>query len=153
MCLYRDQYALLGSWDTCKLKWDLDVGCYYNLWLASYMCDRHLDTAWLETQLAQQPYILRALANFSDLYRKVASTLSERGQYFRNNRGLYDSGRECLHFMTEIGVARSDALELQRTGEIFNAVRDRALDLLDDVAAPAAREPMPLPRFMGRRPL
>src|SRR5690606_4925785 len=31
MLVYRDLYSLLGSFDLWSLKWDFDIGSYYNL--------------------------------------------------------------------------------------------------------------------------
>jgi flavin-dependent dehydrogenase len=135
LSLYRGQYSLLGSYEVCKLKWDLDIGSYYNLWVDAYLRERHLDPAWLESQLAQRPHVLRALENFRRLYATVV--------------GRYSDGRDCLHFLTEIGQPRDELEVLERTSEIFNRVRGDAFRLLGRDAP----EPMALPRFMGRRPL
>jgi flavin-dependent dehydrogenase len=148
--LYRGQYSVLGSYELCKLKWDLDIGSYYNLWVDAYMRDRHLDVAWLKSQLAQRPYVLRALERFRGLYAKVEAHLREQGTYYRKNLGEYSIGRDCLGFLDEVGQNRDDAAVLATTGEIFNRVRDDALRLLDREPEPA---PMALPRFMGRRPI
>jgi flavin-dependent dehydrogenase len=83
--LYRGQYGLLGSYDACKLKWDADVGAYYNLWVDAYMRDLHLDERWLRAQVAQGPTILRALDHFADLFLKVDAALRRRGEYHARN--------------------------------------------------------------------
>ena len=150
LALYRGQYALLGSYEACKLKWDNDVGSYYNLWVDAYMRDRHLDAGWLESQIAQRPYVLRAIENFRRLYAAVEAHLLERGDYYRRNLGEYNEGRDCLGFMSEIGRDRDDAAVLRRTGEIFNRVRTEAFRLLERDPGPAN---VPLARFMTRRPL
>jgi flavin-dependent dehydrogenase len=149
LSLYRGQYSLLGSYEVCKLKWDLDIGSYYNLWVDAYLRERHLDPAWLESQLAQRPHVLRALENFRRLYATVEQELRTRGDYHRGNLGRYSDGRDCLHFLTEIGQPRDELEVLERTSEIFNRVRGDAFRLLGRDAP----EPMALPRFMGRRPL
>jgi flavin-dependent dehydrogenase len=149
LSLYRGQYSLLGSYEACKLKWDLDIGSYYNLWVDAYMRDRHLDLSWLESQLAQKPYVLRALENFRRLYAKVEAELRARGEYHRRNLGEYSDGRDCLHFLDEIGQPRDELAVFTRTGEIFNHVRSDAFRVLGRETP----EPMALPRFMGRRPL
>jgi len=151
--LYRGQYARLGSWDTCKLKWDFDVGSYYNLWVDSYMRDLHLDEGWLRSQVAQRPFVLRALAHFRDLYDKVAAELERRGETYRNNRGRYSDGRDLLWFQTEVGRPRDDARVVEVTEEIFNRVLHAALDVIEGGPAAKPRERRPLPAFMGRRPL
>jgi len=149
MALYRSQYSVLGSYELCKLKWDFDVGSYYNLWVDAYMRDRHLDPAWLESQLALRPSVLRTLENFRRLFAKVEAELRASDAYHRANLGEYNNGRDCLHFVAEIGTERADAMVFTRNGEIFNRVRADAARVLgrgpvDDVA---------LPRFMGRRPI
>jgi hypothetical protein len=113
------------------------------------MRDRHLDLAWLRSQLTQRPYVLRALERFRGLYGKVETHLREQGTYYRKNLGEYSDGRDCLGFLHEVGRDRDDAAVLATTGEIFNRVRDDALRLLDREPEP----PMALPRFMGRRPI
>jgi hypothetical protein len=153
LSLYRGQYAQLGSWDTCRLKWDFDIGSYYNLWVDAYMRDRHLDEAWLRAQIAQGPLVLRSLGHFADLYAKVESALRSRGEYNARNSGEYNNGRECLWFLDEIGQPREDARVLELTEEIFNRVWHRGLDLIDGEPAPKARRRKPLASFMGRRPL
>ena len=61
MLLYRDQYPDLGSYELGKLKWDFDIGCYYNLWFSAYLHDQHLDARQLKRQLGQRPFVLAAL--------------------------------------------------------------------------------------------
>ncbi|HEY5658071.1 MAG TPA: tryptophan 7-halogenase [Myxococcota bacterium] len=153
MRLYRDQYAVFGSYELCKLKWDLDVGCYYNLWISQYMCDLHLDARALKRQLAQREHVLTALDNFAALFRKVDAHLTERGTYERRNAGAYTDGQDCLWFMKSLGLPRSDGEILATTAEIFNRVRSQALDLLEDAPAPVAREPKPLVWFLEPRAL
>ena len=43
MLLYRDQYPVLASYETMRLKWNFDISCYYNLWVDFFMRDHHLD--------------------------------------------------------------------------------------------------------------
>ncbi|MGH0030631.1 MAG: hypothetical protein ACQGVC_12630, partial [Myxococcota bacterium] len=149
MALYRGQYSLLGSYELCKLKWDFDIGSYYNLWVDAYMRDRHLDAAWLESQLAQRPFVLRTIENFRRLYQKVETQLRASGDYHRANLGGYSDGRDCLGFLHDVGTPHDDAAVLVRNGEIFNRVRADAARVLgmgevDEVG---------LARFMGRRPI
>ncbi len=148
--LYRGQYSLLGSYEVCKLKWDLDIGSYYNLWVDAYMRDQHLDPAWLASQLAQRPYVLRALENFRQLFARVESRLRKSGDYYRRNLGEYNDGRDCLGFLAEVGRTDDVATTLARTAEIFNRVRDDAHRIL---GAEGGQKPVPLARFLGRRPL
>ena len=146
--LYRGQYSLFGSYEAVKLKWDLDIGSYYNLWVDAYMRDLHLDETWLRSQLAQRPYVLRALENFRRLYATVESRLRDEGRYYEGNLGGYNDGRDCLGFLTDVGAPCTEADTLTRTAEIFNRVRNDALALLGEPA-----EEKPLPLFMGRKPL
>jgi flavin-dependent dehydrogenase len=148
--LYRDQYSLLGSYEACKLKWDLDVGSYYNLWVDAYLRDRHLDTAWLESQIAQRPHVLQSLENFRQLLVRVERELRERDDYHRRNLGEYNDGRDCLHFMEELGTEREDAAIFERQGEIFNRVRSDASRVL---GVKPRFEELPLRRFMTRHSL
>lgn len=153
LSLYRGQYGLLGSYDACKLKWDADVGAYYNLWVDAYMRDRHLDEGWLRDQVTQGPAVQRALGHFAKLFCKVETELRRRGEYHAHNRGEYSDGRDCLWFLSEIGQPRDDARVLELTEEIFNRVWHRALDLLEGRTPAEPRRRKPLAGFMGRRSL
>ena len=112
-----------GSFEITCAKWDLDIACYYNLWTSSYMRDRHLDRAYLDTQLRLRPFILQALENFSDLFRRLDSALRERGDYFRANTGRFYFGLTNIDFEMEVGTNRSDEEVLRKTEQIFNGVR------------------------------
>ena len=114
------------------------------------MRDRHLDPAWLESQIAQRPYVLRSLENFRQLLLRVERELRERGDYHRRNLGEYSDGRDCLYFMQELGEEREDAAILERQGEIFNRVRSDACRVL---GVQPRFESFPLRRFMTRHPL
>ncbi|MCA9512425.1 MAG: tryptophan 7-halogenase [Myxococcales bacterium] len=151
--LYRGQYGLLGSYELCKLKWDNDVGAYYNLWVDAYMRDLHLDEAWLRGQLAQQPFVLRALDNFAALFAKVEAEVRRRGTYHARNAGEWNNGRDCLWFMGEVGQPRDEARVLALTEEIFQRVFARAAALHDEGRAPASRPPRALASFLGPKPL
>jgi hypothetical protein len=137
--LYRGLYPVLGSYEVCKLKWDLDLGCYYALWLAPYMLDRHLDPSFLKGQLAQRDRVLAALANFAALFVQVEKRLTEQGTYHRRNLGEYSNGRDCLGFLERVGVHYSEREAFQRVQEIFNQVRKQALDLLREALATPRR--------------
>jgi len=153
MRLYRGHYPLFGSFELCKLKWDFDIGCYYNLWLSAYMNDQHLDGRKLKRQLGQRFHVLSALANFTRLFEKVDAALVARGAYHRRNSGVFTRGLDCLGFLHEIGLPRSDEQVLATTQQIFNEVHGRALDLLEDRAEPTVREPKPMEWFVGDRDL
>src|SRR5208337_1623622 len=83
-----------GSYEIMRMKWDLDVGSYYNMWVAAYMQDMHLDPTFLEQQLSWQPFLLQGLTNFAHLFRSVEAHLRERGALQRGNRGRFSSGLE-----------------------------------------------------------
>ena len=80
----------------------------------------------------------------------VESELRERGDYYRRNLGEYSDGRDCLHFMEEMGEPREEAVVFDRQGEIFNRVRSEASRVLDITPR---FEKLPLRRFMTRHPL
>jgi flavin-dependent dehydrogenase len=153
MRLYRDQYPYLGSYELGKLKWDFDIGCYYNLWFSAYFHDQHLDARQLKRQLGQRPFVLNALSNFGELFRSVDRHLMETSSYHRMNRGAYSRGVDCLGFIDEIAAPRTDEKVFERTLEIFNVIRHQALDLLEDRDSPARRESLPLTAFVGESPL
>lgn len=150
MLLYRGLYDGLGSFELMRMKWDLDIGCYYNLWVSPYMLDQHLDTRFLRRQLRMQPFVLQALRNFAELFRHVERSLRERGEYFRGNRGRFNYGLENIDFVQRVGEARSRREILDKTEELFNLVYARANELLGESSAPAH---MPLQSFMGDQPL
>ena len=79
--------------------------------------------------------------------------MTAAGAYHRGNRGDYSDGQDCLGFVKRVGLPRSNREVLETTQEIFNAVRDRALDLLEDAPEPVDREPKPLSWFMTPRAL
>lgn len=145
--LYRNLYPVLGSYELCKLKWDFDLGCYYALWLAPYMLDRHLDLAYLRRQLRQRPRVLQALSNFAALFRRAEAALTARGEYYRRNRGEYSEGQDALGFLRDLGVRDSERETQERVQAIFNDVRARALDLVEGRTAAVPRAPRPLAWF------
>ena len=79
MLLYRDQYAMLGSQELMRLKWDFDLALYYNLWVSAYMQDLHLDARWLRRELRQEPFVLQAMRNFAALFEKARRKLLDEG--------------------------------------------------------------------------
>lgn len=152
MLLYRGLYSTLGSYELYRLKWELDIACYYNLWVAPYMLDQHLDEAFLRTQLREKNVILQALRNFADLFQKLETCMRERGQLHRKNLGGFSEPLQSIGYTAEIGTPRTREHILARTAEAFNRVRSRALDLLEDVAEPAPRPSLPLTAFVTSRP-
>jgi flavin-dependent dehydrogenase len=146
MLLYRGLYGTVGSYELMHLKWDLDIGCYYNLWVSPYMRDEHLDTRFLRRQLRMQPFVLQALRNFAELFRKVEQNLLERGAFHRANRGHFSYGLKNIDFVERVGEPRSRREVLEATERLFNHVRQGALALLEE-ERPA--ETMPLQHFMA----
>lgn len=152
MLLYRGQYGVLGSEELMRLKWDLDLGLYYNLWVSSYMQDQHLDARWLKRELRQQRFVLQAMQNFARLFRKVEAELQQSGRYYRRNTGQFSYGLEHIDFVEAVGEPRSQREVLAKTGEIFNSVYRRAVALLRDTDPDEVAE-LPLTSFMVDRPL
>ena len=152
MLLYAGLYHTLGSYELSCMKWDFDIGCYYNLWVTSYMTDRHLDADHLRSQLRLRPYILQALRNFSDLFRRVADELDANDGYYRENLGRFYHGLTHVDFAEDVGTERSEQDVMETTARIFNLVREQSAGLL---GLPDARtgEPLPLSAFLGKRPL
>lgn len=153
MLLYRGVYGVQGSYEIMRLKWDLDLGCYYNLWLAPYLLDAYLDADFLRQQLRQQRFVLQALRNFATLLRQLDHELRARGEYFRANAGRFSNGLERIDFVQEVGLPRSRREVLQRTAEIFNTVRGGALALLAATPPPTPVAALPLTSFMVERSL
>jgi hypothetical protein len=56
-----------------------------------------------------------------------------------------------MDFLESVGTMRSEAEVLQKTEEIFNAVRAQALQLLGKVSSADEVKPLPLVEFLGRR--
>lgn len=149
MLLYRGLYSALGSFELMRMKWDLDIGCYYNLWVSPYMLDQHLDPRFLRRQLRMQPFVLQALQRFAGLFRRVERSLHERDAYFRANRGNFSYGLENIDFVDRVGTARPRREIWERTEELFNMVLARAAELLDEDAPPAR---LPLQSFVDEQP-
>ena len=68
MRLYRGLYGASGSYELACLKWDFDIGLYYNLWASSYLRDQHLDAEYLRAQLRLKPFVLQAIEKFAALF-------------------------------------------------------------------------------------
>jgi flavin-dependent dehydrogenase len=153
LLLYRGLYSTLGSYELFKLKWDLDIASYYNLWVSPYMQDQHLDPAFLEQQLRERQPTLQALGNFAALFRKVEASLKARGAFHRGNLGRFSEPLDSIDYTAQIGRPRPRAEVLARTADAFNRIRARALDLLEEPAPASGRKTMPLAAFMLARPL
>lgn len=151
MRLYRGLYGLLGSFELMRLKWELDLPSYYNLWVTPVLQERHLDPAFLREQLRLQPLLLRALENFSALFQATEQALVKRGAYHRANLGqFYDSIEPIADLMRDVGLPRARRDVLKRQQRTFNRVSAAALDLLE--GAPRPRAPIPLTGFFAERP-
>ena len=146
MRLYRGLYGLLGSYELMRLKWDFDIGCYYNLWVSPYMLDQYLDPGFLRRQLRQQRFVLTALDGFAALFVRAEASLRERGLYYRANRGVFSRGLENIDFLEEIGLPRSRRQTFEQLTRTFNGVRHRALELIEAGCA-SGREDLPLTSF------
>ena len=149
LSLYRNLYETFGSFELGKLKWDFDIGCYYNLWVTPYVRDEHLDPRWLRRQLRMAPLILRALANFNGLFGKVSESLHRRGEFYRRNRGEFTPGLDHLDFLQRVGMQRTRREVLEKTEAIFNDVRRRALALLGPDARHAPEEELSLSALLS----
>jgi hypothetical protein len=146
-------YEGLGSFDLACLKWHFDLAFYYNLWATAYLRDQHLDAAYLGAQLRQAPFVLQALRNFADLFRRIESELEARGEYARRNVGHFHHGLTHIDFAERVGTERSEAEVMATTLEIFNRVRAQAAVLLGLAAAPEQVPALPMGAFLGRRPV
>ncbi|HVP31497.1 MAG TPA: NAD(P)/FAD-dependent oxidoreductase [Myxococcota bacterium] len=151
MRVYRGLYGVLGSFELMRLKWELDLPSYYNLWVTPFMLERHLDPAFLREQLRWQPLLFRALGNFAALFRETEQALWRRGEYYRANLGeFYDSVAPVGDLMRDVGLARTRRDVLKRQQATFNHVRAATLDLL--AGRPSPRPSIPLTAFFSERP-
>src|SRR5262245_22801094 len=146
-------YDGLGSFELACLKWYFDLAFYYNLWATAYLRDQHLDAAQLRAQLRQAPFVLQALRNFADLFRRLERTLEARGDYARRNAGHFHHGLTHIDFAERVGTERSEAEVMATTLEIFNRVRAQAAVLLGLAASPEEVPALPMGAFLGRRPV
>jgi flavin-dependent dehydrogenase len=153
MRLYRGLYGGVGSYEFMRLKWDLDIGCYLNLWLWPYMRDQYRDEVFLRRHLRQQRFVLQPLSNFSDVFRKVEAHLRESGNYYRGNLGRFSHGLEHIDFLEKVGLPRKQRAELETTERIFDGVRRRALGLLDRPDEATSERAVPLATMMTPHPI
>jgi len=151
MRLYRGLYGTMGSFELARVKWELDIASYYNLWADAYLRDLHLDRDWLVEQLKLARPVLRALGHFADLFRGVEDELRAKGDTFRANEGRFHYGLEHIDFAERVGQERSPEEVLETAARTFNGVRARALALLG--ADPERVEPLRITAFLGRRGL
>ncbi|HXC50680.1 MAG TPA: NAD(P)/FAD-dependent oxidoreductase [Candidatus Limnocylindrales bacterium] len=151
--LYRGQYSTFGSFELTRMKWDLDIGSYFNLWVTAYMQDQHLDRTWLRSQLRMRPLVLQALVTFGDLFREIAQVLREEGRFYSKNLGQFSYGLERIDFVPEVGLPRSRRRVLEKQTEIFNSVRRSAAELLGRPGDPDVIPSLPLSAFVGNQPI
>ena len=149
MRLYRGLYGLIGSYEAMRLKWDFDIGCYYNLWVSPYMQGEYLDGTFLRRQLRQRRLVLQALANFAELQRTLEARLRAAGHYHRANLGRFSHGLEHIDFVERVGLPRETREVMAATADLFNGIRARAHALVGEPEP----EPLRLPSFMVARPL
>lgn len=151
MRLYRGLYGVLGSFELMRLKWELDLPSYYNLWVTPVLQEQHLDVDFVREQLRLQPLLLRALENFSALFQAAERTLVARGAYHRKNLGrFYDSIEPIADLMRDVGLPRVRRDVLKRQQRTFNQVAAAGLDLLEGTAR--EREQIPLTGFFADDP-
>lgn len=130
MRLYEQLYGTLGSYELYRLKWQFDIGCYYDLWLEPYMRDEHLDLKWIQYQLKQRSLVLGVLERFRDLFAKVEAELHHDGTYYRKNLGHFTGEFASMASARTLGRDESARGALGRTATTFNATRREALSLL-----------------------
>ncbi len=153
LLLYRNLYSAHGSFELARMKWDFDIGFYYNLWVSAYMRDQHLNADYLSGQLRLKPFVLQAMQNFSSLFQQIEAHLRERGDYYRRNTGEFYYGLTHIDFSEEVGTDRDEQKVMDKTLEIFNCVRAQALVMLGTARRADEVEPLPLGGFIGRREL
>jgi flavin-dependent dehydrogenase len=151
MRLYRGLYGCLGSYELACLKWDFDIAGYYNQWVSPYLCDQHLDAEHLALQLRLEPFVLRALEDFAQAFRRIEARLHRDGTYFRSNVGQFYHGLSHVDFVERVGLPRSQEDLVGKAGEIFNMVRGQALELLGEAPPGGEVAPLPLTAFLTGR--
>jgi len=153
MRLYRGLYGGSGSFELARLKWVFDIGCYYNLWVSSYMLDEHLEPEYLKEQMRLRSFVLEAMGSFARLFQQVERELEERGDYYRRNQGEFYYGLKDLPFAEQVGEPRERGEVLDTLVEIFNFVRREALVLLGRVEKADEVADMPLTGFLTGKDL
>lgn len=151
--LYRGQYPTFGSYELTRMKWDLDIASYFNLWVTAYMQDQHLDKMWLRSQLRMRPLVLQALTTFGDLFRDIAQVLRDEGRFYSRNLGEFTYGLDNIDFVSEVGLPRSRRRVLEKQTEIFNTARRTAAELLGRPGTCEMMPPLPLSAFVGTHPI
>lgn len=131
LLLYKDQYPVLGCFPVMRLKWELDIQCYYDLWLHAYLQDYHLDHDRLRADLRERTFVLSALERFGNMFVAAARHLQERGAYHARNLGEFCEPLERVGCVKHVGLAMPTAETQERILTCFRTVRRRSLQLLD----------------------
>ena len=153
MKLYRGQYSFLGSYELFRLKWELDIGCYYNLWLDEYLADRHLSLSYLQSQLRQSDRTLAALDKFGVFLQTIETQLKSEGRYHRHNLHAFTGSFPGMAHVAELGRSASPREAFERTQSVFNRVRHLGLALLKDDPDLPCPKPLSMLQFFGPDPL
>lgn len=130
MRLYRDLYAMFGSYELLKLKWQLDFPLYYHVWLSEFMQDLHLNEEFLTDQVQEQQHVLNALSTFSQLFQKVGRHLHDTKAYYRGNLGNFTNALEGIDWVEEVGQPQTPRQSFTRLQEIFNRCHEQGNELL-----------------------
>jgi len=133
LLLTHKQYCTMGSFELLRAKAFFDCACYYNLWFDSYAKDDHLNLKIVQRMLRRGDSVLTVMRNFRDLFSSAATTLLERGDYYRLNTGvgLHDA-MDAFGPITNVGSKRSPVAIDRRTEEIFNRTAELVHGILDD---------------------
>jgi hypothetical protein len=151
MRVYRGLYSTFGSYELMKVKFNFDLGCYFNLLFGPFACDWHLDLKYLKSELRRRRETGIIMGNFADLFRQVERHLWRNGAYHRGNLGRHDLGVECiLPLIGEVTETRKKSLIDRRTEAIFNYGRGEALKLL---GRDGVEPPLRIHEFADPRPL
>jgi flavin-dependent dehydrogenase len=153
MPIYRSLYATLGSYELFRLKWDFDVGCYYDLWLEPYLADKHLDAHYLRQQLRQRKLVMRVVENFAQLFQRVHQDLEARGELAARNLGSFSGRFPTMASAPMLGQPKSLEGAFERANAPFNLTRRRALELLEPPPTSAPSDDLPLTHFLAGKAL
>jgi flavin-dependent dehydrogenase len=127
--LYRDQYELFGSFELLAIKWNFDVASYYNLWVESFLQDKHLDLDMVRHELRQQPFVLRALERMGALFAETERAVTARGGYHAKNLGMFAEGLGDVMFTRDVGRRCMQDVDREAL-RIFAKARARCFQLL-----------------------
>jgi flavin-dependent dehydrogenase len=130
MLLYKDLYPLFGSFDLLMMKWDFDLGSYYNLWVEPYFADLHRDLDFLKGELRQRSFVIGTLESFAAQFRKVEAAVRARGDYHKHNLGIFKGGLDPIDYEGKLGTPDSRRMAMKRTREAFNRTNNAARMLL-----------------------